>query len=121
MQIPLFLNKDALVKFNIKTDKGLFVKSFDKNLTKGINYVDYNFDMTTNVIYDYEKAVNEPNKDAKIKWENKKADDGNYYLQPGKFQVEMTANGKTITKTFEIEGKKGKSLRGGLPEPEEER
>ncbi len=121
MQIPLFLNKDAIVKFNIKTDKGLIIKTFDKNLTKGISYVDYNFDMTTNALYDYEKAVNDTNKEAKTKWENKKADDGNYYLQPGKFQVEMTANGKTTSKTFEIEGKKGKAERPGIPEPEEER
>lgn len=106
MYIPVFSNTGGKAKVTISTDKDLLIKTLEKDLTKGYNYIEYNYNLIENSVADYEKAINEAakEKDKKAKAiKVKKADDDNFYIKAGAFKVKVELSGKAVEGKFELE------------------
>jgi photosystem II stability/assembly factor-like uncharacterized protein len=101
---PIYAKTGGAVKVTIKAGKDIVVKQFTANVTKGINYIESNMLQDEKVTPQYQTWLNEQikDKDAK-KITLKKAEDGNFYLQKGKYTVEYEKGGVITEKEFVIE------------------
>jgi hypothetical protein len=88
-------NGNATIK--IKTADNLILKEFRLDLDKGLNFIKYDLSVDTNKVDDYKNILNEKNK-----FTVKTAENGITYLIPGKYEIEITINGITESKEFEI-------------------
>ncbi|MGB3076209.1 MAG: hypothetical protein WBB36_12845 [Chitinophagales bacterium] len=93
LKIPVYLNQPAKVTITIFADSSLVLNKLSYDGVKGLNYFDYDFstDSTQNV--SYEQFLNKDLKEDDDKIKLKKADNGNYYLQAGKYKYTVEANG----------------------------
>lgn len=106
MYIPVFSNIGGKAKITISTDKDLLINTIDADLTKGFNYVEYNYNVIESSVSDYEKALNETakEKDKKAKpIKVKKADDEKYYIKAGAFKVKVELADKKVEGKFDLE------------------
>jgi photosystem II stability/assembly factor-like uncharacterized protein len=109
-KMALFSAKGGNISIKIKTEKGLVLKTLDQKLAKGLNYLDYNLDLDEKAVSAYQIELNTAKKDKKdADISLKKADSKKYYLQSGKYNIELVHNGKTVTHTLLIEAPKEKA------------
>ena len=106
-KIAFFTPTISQYEINIKTDKGLVVNTLSGTSFKGLNFIDYNYDLNEKNLQLYQNGLNEAlraKKDNKEKAiELKAADSKKYYLKAGKYKVEINCNGKIISKDLLIE------------------
>ena len=103
LSLPVFINQAGKVNITLLADSSLALsrKSFDGN--KGLNYFLYDIAIDSTKLSDYEKFLNKDKKDGEEKTVVKKADDGNYYLRPGKYKYVVEASGMKTEGTLNIE------------------
>jgi photosystem II stability/assembly factor-like uncharacterized protein len=103
MTIPVYVKNSGYVKMTVKGGKDLVLKQASLFAQKGVNYLE------TDVLFD-EKQTPQYNawlngnkeKDAK-NIELKKAEDGKFYLQKGKYTLEIEKDGVKMEKELVIE------------------
>ena len=100
--IPFYVNANGKISIRIKSEKSLLITLTDE-AEKGLNFFNYDLSFDEKVLSQYLNEINSTKKEGEEKTEIKKADNGKYYLAPGKYVVELvTATGKTIETGFEI-------------------
>jgi len=80
---------------------GTEVQKTNVDLKKGVSEVVYNLTIDASKKKKYEKKLAKMS-EKKTKVELKEADDGNFYLRPGTYDIKISCNGKTSTSTFEL-------------------
>lgn len=93
------------IKFTVKTWDGYEIYTEIIKADKGINRFDYHLIVNENKVEDLSKSQWNKMDSATPEFLPVKADNGKYYLLPGIYTLEFTIDGKTISKTFEIEKK----------------
>ena len=103
VKLPIYVKSSGTVSIKVKT-KDILLKEMTAQVTKGINYVDYNLTHNDSVNTQYQTWLNDnqTEKDA-AKIEVKPADDGKLYLKKGKYTVEVEKNGVKSEKELIIE------------------
>ncbi len=89
----------------IKTDKGDILKQMTFKADEGLNFGSYDGSIENSAAKSYEDYLNAMRKDKEGKTELKEADNGKYYLLPGKYVVEYSKDGSTDVTTLEIKGR----------------
>jgi photosystem II stability/assembly factor-like uncharacterized protein len=101
--IPIYSKANSTANISIKAGKELILKSIKSELKKGLNYIDFEMNFDEKQTPQYSVFLNDKKeKDAKA-IELKKADDGKFYLQKGKYTIEVEQNGVKMEKEFIIE------------------
>jgi hypothetical protein len=95
----------------VKTESGLVVKNMKVMPDKGLNFEKYDLTVDSTLVDGYKVYL-------KVD-ELKPADNGNIYLRPGKYTLEISSENSTESKTFEIKEKKNKERGEVLPSPGE--
>lgn len=90
--IQFYVPQDGKATITIKTEDGKELQQLSREATKGVNVLEYDLSISEKGI----KVLEKMNSNVK------KADNGKYYLQKGKYKVEVSLNGKSITSEFEI-------------------
>ncbi|MDZ7880384.1 MAG: glycosyl hydrolase [Saprospiraceae bacterium] len=101
--IPIYAKANSTANISIKAGKELILKSIKTELKRGLNYIDFEMIYDEKQTPQYGTFLNEKKeKDAKT-IELKKADDGKFYLQKGKYTLEVEQNGVKIEKELIVE------------------
>jgi len=100
--IPFYCQKSGSMAVQIKTAKGLLLKSLTHNAEKGVNYLDYDLTFMESAKDRYETFLNSDLKKEDKKKKVKKAKNGNHYLMPGTYVVEISKDGVTEKKELKI-------------------
>ena len=115
IKIPFYVNSATTADVTIKTKDGVKLKEMRMTTTKGLNYMEYDLTVAKYAIKNYEKALNkDKKKDKKVELEA--SDDDKFYLQKGKYIIEIKANGETKEEKFEIYIPKRRG--NSMPDPE---
>lgn len=101
--IPYYAQSSGNVSVTIKTDKGQTLQSLTGKAEKGINYLAYDLTLTEGAKSAYERFLNTDLKKDAVKKVVKKAKNGNHYLMPGKYIVEVSKDGVMEKKELVIE------------------
>ncbi len=99
--IPYYAKTSGLVKIKILTDKNDSVIELTDTAEAGLNFFNYDLSVAPGKIKWYENFINE-NLSVKQKNKFKETDSKKVYLRPGKYSVEITANGNKQRESFEI-------------------
>ncbi len=102
-QIPFYSSNSGKAKIKILSNARFLLNRWEMDVAKGINYGNWNLAIDPAIAFDYTMQQNAQRKNSEPKISANKADDGNIYIRPGKYflQIEME-NGKNIEKDFEI-------------------
>ena len=94
LEIPFYLKATGKTIIRIKTDNNLTLKEFIDESERGLNYVKYDLSIDSIVSSNYQQYLNEIKKKDDKEIKIKITDNKKYYLQPGKYNIEIeTANG----------------------------
>ena len=100
--IPVYSKTNSTATITIKA-KDVVLKTMKTDLKRGLNYIDVEMIYDEKQTPQYQAYLNDKKeKDAK-NIELKKADDGKFYLQKGKYIVELEQNGVKTEKELVIE------------------
>ncbi len=113
-----YSNKSGNAKIKIMTDSGIELKKLNDESERGLNFVKYDLTIDSSKKAVYEKSLNQNKKEKTVTLKN--SDDGNIYLQPGKYKVEIEINGIKQTQDFEIKEQKKDYDEESSPAQEEE-
>jgi hypothetical protein len=102
MQLPFYVAKGGNMVIAIKTDKGDILKQMTYNADKGLNFATYDGSIDNGSAKAYEDYLNKGDKKKESPVELKPADNGKYYLQPGKYEIEFSKDGSSESTTLEI-------------------
>lgn len=102
-KIVVYSNSNGMATIKIKTADTLILKEFQLALDKGLNYIKYDLSVDSDKINDYKNFIGD-----KSKYKVKESENGITYLLPGKYEIEITVNGNTEKKEFEIKEPKKK-------------
>ncbi len=103
IKFPIFCKENGIVELKIKTEKGMILQTFQKIVTKGINYVEYNLTFSPEKLKKYEDYLSSSNTEKEKKINFSKSKSGNYFIQKGKYEVFMTKANTTLSKKFLVE------------------
>ena len=97
--IPYFVGSagDAVVR--IKTEDGAILQAFHDEAERGLNYAAYDLSAAAVHAEEFNEAQQEEDEDATLL---EAADNEVFYLISGKYTVEITLNGETVTETLEV-------------------
>ncbi|MFC6996089.1 WD40/YVTN/BNR-like repeat-containing protein [Rufibacter roseus] len=101
ISVPFYVNSPGVTTIRIKTDKGLVLKELTDQSERGLNYVTYDLTHDSSAASIYEQALNEGRK-AGEQVKVATAADQRFYLRPGKYVVEIEANGSKATQEFTL-------------------
>lgn len=101
-QFPVYVSADGAINVKVKA-KDIILKEWSASVKKGINYIDYDLLHTENATPQYQAWLNDNKEKEAKKIDIKKADDGKFYLQKGKYTIELEKNGVKTEKEFIIE------------------
>lgn len=97
IDIPVFSSNSGDGKVTIVHEDGTEVQSFDISIAKGLNYISYDLSIS-------ESAKTE---------EMEKADNGKYYIQPGKYTLKIELGGSSSETTFSVDAARQRPKRKG--------
>jgi photosystem II stability/assembly factor-like uncharacterized protein len=101
-KLPIYIKESGDINVSIKSENGSLLNQFKRNLPNGLNYVDYNLNCSEpfqgNAMLILNKGKAEKDKVGIVK-----ADDGNVYLQAGKYTVEIEKGKDKVTQPLVIE------------------
>jgi photosystem II stability/assembly factor-like uncharacterized protein len=101
--VPIYVKANSSANITVKAGKDLILKTVKTDLKRGLNYVELEMNYDEKGTPQYAAYLNDKKeKDAK-NIELKKADDGKFYLQKGKYTVEVEQNGVKTEKELVIE------------------
>ncbi len=101
MTIPFYVNTAGTTTVRIKTDKGQVLKETKDQSERGMNYVGYDLTVDATNSSAYERALNEGRK-AGDPVKVTPSMDEKLYLRPGKYIIEVEANGTKSTQEFTL-------------------
>jgi photosystem II stability/assembly factor-like uncharacterized protein len=90
------------VSLKIKAGNDLVLKEFKANLIKGMNEPAYDFTFDKSKLKKYQKWLNDNRKKEQPEIKLKERDNGKFYLNKGKYTVEIELSGKKYSKEFEL-------------------
>ncbi|WP_245964467.1 VPS10 domain-containing protein [Rufibacter immobilis] len=99
--IPFYVNAAGTTTVRVKTEKGQVLKELRDQSERGLNYVSYDFTLDAAHAAAYEQALNEGRK-AGEPVKVTPAANAQLYLKPGKYVVEVEANGAKVTQDFTL-------------------
>jgi photosystem II stability/assembly factor-like uncharacterized protein len=102
IKIPIYVNTATTANLTIKTKDGAILKTVKFDATKGLNYLEYDLTVAKDAVKNYEKSLNKENKKDDKKIIIEAAENGNFYLQKGKYILSIEANGETKEEDFEV-------------------
>jgi photosystem II stability/assembly factor-like uncharacterized protein len=106
-QVAIYAKTGGQTTLTLKAGKDIILKKMDVSLQQGLNYVDVDMVFDATQTPQYRAWLNEKKeKDAKA-IDIVKADDGNFYLQKGKYTVEIEKSGAKVEKELVIEAAEG--------------
>lgn len=94
IEIPVFLNLQGKAKTTILMDD-LVLFSFEKEVKKGLQYLDYNAQVEEKNVMKYERLLNEKKKKGADNIKVEKAKNGVYYLKKGSYKIKVEMDGNT--------------------------
>lgn len=107
VQLPVFIGSDEKINVTVQTEKGLTLKSFETNGSKGLNYINYDLTFDKDIESKYSEELNAEKKNEDDKIKIKAAGNEKYYLLPGKYKINFsTEKGQNKSLTIEITGGK---------------
>ena len=87
----------------IITQEGLVLNSFKHASDRGLNYASYDLTVEESIVSSYQEEINKKVKEKeKEKVTVEKADNDKYYLQPGKYTVEISIGETTLSEELEV-------------------
>jgi hypothetical protein len=100
----LYAKSAGTVKMTLKAGKDIILSQQTASVLRGINYADFNVNYDDKMLTQYQKWLNDNQKDKEAKpIELKAAANGKYYLQKGKYTVEIEKDGVKQEEEFVIE------------------
>ena len=103
-ELPLYTNAAGKMRISIKAGKDLVLTEFTREVSSGINYIDYDLTYEEKNLSRYQSFLNDNAKDnLKNKIELKKAENGKFYLQRGKYTVVYDKDSATTSKELIVE------------------
>lgn len=91
--LPVFLKAPAKTEISLYADSLMVLSKSSFDGTMGINYFRYDLAIDSTAHTAYEDFLNKDVKEGDEKVILKRADDGHYYLRPGKYRYVVTSNG----------------------------
>lgn len=107
-EIAFYVNRDVTATIRIKTDEGLTVAELNDASERGLNYFKYDLSVDSTKASVYGNALQAAAASDKKFKPYKAADNGKFYLRPGKFVVEITANGVSASERFEVKARENR-------------
>lgn len=111
--ISYYSKSDKIVTITIKSEKGIVLRSLSDTSEAGLNYVTNNLMMDSTKVKSLEASTTDKKtKAVKVK----RGEDGNYYLIPGKYSLEISdKEGNKTETTLTVKSKKDESSEGNDP------
>lgn len=104
MQIPCYAKTSGKANVTIRAGKDIILSKSTISVQKGLNYADVAMSFDETQTPQYQTWLNADKKDKEVKdMELKKGDDGKFYLQKGKYTVEIEKDGVKVEKELVIE------------------
>jgi photosystem II stability/assembly factor-like uncharacterized protein len=103
IRIPVYLNNPSKVQLRLYADSNLLIKTQNYDGIKGLNYLAYDLSIDSTILSSYEQWLNKEVKAETDKVKVKKADNGIYYLRPGKYRCVVETNGVLAERTLTID------------------
>jgi photosystem II stability/assembly factor-like uncharacterized protein len=103
IKLPVFVKTDGRVLITLftKEDLPLFQKSYE--VSAGIQYPEYDLRIDESLVKRYERELTRAQKEGAEEVRLEKADNGHYYIQPGKYKLIYEKEGKKVEKELLIE------------------
>ncbi len=101
--ISVYSKANTTAKISIKAGKDLILKTITSDVKRGLNYVNCEMNYDEKQTPQYQTYLNDKKEKEAKNIELKKADDGKFYLQKGKYSVEVEINGVKMEKELVIE------------------
>ena len=102
-ELPVYVKSEGVVNVKVKA-KDILLKEFSEKVQKGINYINFDLTHVENATPQYQAWLNDNKTDKEAKKIIiKKADDGKFYLQKGKYTIELEKDGVKVEKELTIE------------------
>jgi photosystem II stability/assembly factor-like uncharacterized protein len=101
-----YVKEKSDVKIKITAWDGQELFSEILKAEKGINFYDYHLLMDSKYKDAFTQSLWNEKDSAKPEYLPEAAENGKYYLIPGKYNVEFTVNGKTVKKSLEVKERK---------------
>jgi photosystem II stability/assembly factor-like uncharacterized protein len=121
-QLAVWVDQAQFGTIEVRFKEQLLKISEPYSLQKGLNYLPYNLSIDSVNIEKYTVLLNEDKTEDKEEITVKAADNGKYYLKPGKYELTIkTSLGHQDQCTLEIQEGKGAYRWGIKPSPREER
>ncbi|MGB0839460.1 MAG: hypothetical protein ACPGXL_04930, partial [Chitinophagales bacterium] len=102
VMLPVYLNQAGEIAVEVKDAGENVLKTLNHKGKKGLNYIKYDLTVEESSKSAYETHLNEEVEEEKEQVMLEKADDDNYYLQPGTYTITVEGNGKTSSTDLEI-------------------
>ena len=111
IEIAFYAGQSGRARIQIITQDGILLKRLWDDTERGLNYVSYDLTVDSAKVAAYNKALKrrfeKKAKEKKKRWKDlKPADNGQVYLRPGKYTVEVTLGKTTVRQTLEIKERK---------------
>lgn len=101
MKFPFYSNGKNTVSWSVMADSATMLFNATRTCAKGMNYLKYDLSVQESNVTAYNEYLEKKNKKA---GKCEKADNGMYYLKPGRYILQITdiAGGLTVKRTFEV-------------------
>ncbi|MEZ4990672.1 MAG: glycosyl hydrolase [Saprospiraceae bacterium] len=104
LEMPVYAGEDGEATIRIKTtgDDPLLLKSFTSDLNAGLNFISYDLTVNPEQLDSYKEWLNRKVKENEKPVLVKKADNGELYLRPGKYTLEVEKGSVVVKKELEV-------------------
>lgn len=103
--IPVFVRSAGNINIRVKAGD-ILLMTWEQKAALGLNYFEYNGEVAAGKVSAYEKWLNKDKKKDGEPIELEKADNGRFYLQPGKYTIEVEKNGVKVEQELVIDKRK---------------
>ena len=103
LKFVVYSNVNGTANIKIIIADTLILKEFQLAVDKGLNFIKYDLSVDSNRVEDYKNYFGD-----KKKFNVKTSENGVTYLIPGKYEIQISLNGITEKKEFEIKEPKKK-------------
>jgi photosystem II stability/assembly factor-like uncharacterized protein len=103
VKFPLYANASGKAVFTIKTESGLELQRFEAELTKGLNFVNYDLTIMEAPLEEYNKALNEKVKEGEKPIKVKKAKNGKVFIYKGTYKVTAEKGENSVETKLTVE------------------
>lgn len=101
-EFPIYVSQKGDVSIEIQTEKGIVLYRNKTMADPGINYLTYDLTIDDKQIKAYQKELNELREDGSKPIRLKKADNGKFYIQKGKYQIILRKDGEEVKEEWVV-------------------